>query len=68
MTDSPSISGDAPQTLGRQGRCARVVVLFDGSRTMAAGVTSKLWEISDMLKVFEDWELARISVTKVLTK
>jgi len=23
---------------------------------MAAGVTSKLWEMSDMVKVLEDWE------------
>ena len=23
---------------------------------MAAGVTSKLWEMSDMVKVVEDWE------------
>jgi len=44
------------------------VVQFDGSRAMAAGVTSKLWEMSDMVKVLEDWELARISVTTVLTK
>ncbi len=26
---------------------------------MAAGVTSKLWEIGDMVKVLEDWEVAR---------
>jgi len=26
---------------------------------MAAGVTSKLWEMSDMVKVLEDWELER---------
>jgi IS1 family transposase len=26
---------------------------------MAAGVTSKLWEMSDMVKVLEDWESAR---------
>ena len=26
---------------------------------MAAGVTSKLWEISDMVKVLEDWEAAQ---------
>ena len=25
---------------------------------MAAGVTPKLWEMSDMLKVLEDWEAA----------
>ena len=25
---------------------------------MAAGVTSKLWEMSDMVKVLEDWEAA----------
>lgn len=24
---------------------------------MAAGVTSKLWEMSDMVKVLEDWEV-----------
>jgi len=26
---------------------------------MAAGVTSKLWEMSDMVKVLEDWEMRR---------
>ena len=26
---------------------------------MAAGVTSKLWEMSDMVKVLEDWETAK---------
>ena len=26
---------------------------------MAAGVTSKLWEMSDMVKVLEEWEAAR---------
>jgi hypothetical protein len=25
---------------------------------MAAGVTDKLWELSDMVKVLEDWEAA----------
>jgi hypothetical protein len=25
---------------------------------MAAGVTSKLWEMTDMVKVLEDWEAA----------
>jgi hypothetical protein len=25
---------------------------------MAAGVTPKLWEMSDMVKVLEDWESA----------
>jgi hypothetical protein len=25
---------------------------------MAAGVTSQLWEMSDMVKVLEDWEAA----------
>ena len=25
---------------------------------MAAGVTPKLWEMSDMVKVLEDWEVA----------
>jgi len=44
------------------------VVQFDGSRAMASGVTPKLWEMGDMVKVLEDWELARISVTTVLTK
>jgi hypothetical protein len=29
------------------------------TRAMAAGVTSKLWEMADMMKVFEDWEGAR---------
>ena len=26
---------------------------------MAAGVTSKLWEMSDMVKVLEDWEISK---------
>jgi len=26
---------------------------------MAAGVTAKLWEMSDMVKVLEDWEAAQ---------
>jgi hypothetical protein len=26
------------------------------SSAMAAGVTDKLWEMSDMVKVLEDWE------------
>jgi hypothetical protein len=26
---------------------------------MAAGVTPKLWEMSDMVKVLEDWEVSR---------
>jgi hypothetical protein len=26
---------------------------------MAAGVTTRLWEMSDMVKVVEDWESAR---------
>src|SRR5262249_9536164 len=29
---------------------------------MAAGVTDKLWEIGDLVKVLEDWEAARASV------
>jgi hypothetical protein len=28
---------------------------------MAAGVTSKLWEMSDMVKVLEDWETSQIA-------
>jgi hypothetical protein len=28
----------------------------ENSPAMAAGVTSKLWEMADMLKVLEDWE------------
>ena len=26
--------------------------------SMAAGITDKLWEMSDMVKVLEDWEVA----------
>jgi len=26
---------------------------------MAAGVTAKLWELTDIVKVLEDWEAAR---------
>jgi hypothetical protein len=29
---------------------------------MAAGVTSKLWEMSDMVKVLEEWEAKRDSI------
>ena len=29
------------------------------SPAMAAGVTDKLWEMSDMVKVLEDWEAAK---------
>jgi hypothetical protein len=25
---------------------------------MAAGITSKLWEMADMLKVLEEWEVS----------
>jgi hypothetical protein len=28
---------------------------------MAAGVTKKLWEMSDMVKVLEDWEALQIA-------
>ena len=28
---------------------------------MAAGVTAKLWELSDMVKVLEDWEAAKVA-------
>jgi hypothetical protein len=36
---------------------ARVVVQFEKvTPAMAAGVTPKLWEMSDMVKVLEDWE------------
>jgi hypothetical protein len=27
---------------------------------MAAGVTSMLWEMSDMVKVLEDWEASQV--------
>jgi hypothetical protein len=26
---------------------------------MAAGVTTKLWSLTDMVRVIEDWEIAR---------
>jgi hypothetical protein len=29
---------------------------------MAAGVTKKLWEMSDMVQVLEDWEAAAVRV------
>jgi hypothetical protein len=29
------------------------------SPAMAAGVSSKLWEMSDMVKVLEDWEMGK---------
>jgi hypothetical protein len=28
---------------------------------MAAGVTSKLWEMFDMVKVLEDWEALQVA-------
>ncbi len=28
---------------------------------MAAGVTSKLWAMSDLVKVLEDWEMLKVS-------
>jgi hypothetical protein len=31
---------------------------------MAAGVTDKLWEISDMVKVLEDWETQKIQINR----
>jgi hypothetical protein len=30
---------------------------------MVAGVTDKLWEMSDMVKVLEDWEVAAEGTT-----
>jgi hypothetical protein len=30
---------------------------------MAAGVTSRLWEIGDMVKVLEDWEAPKPTVS-----
>jgi hypothetical protein len=33
------------------------------NRTRAAGVTPKLWEIADMVKVLEDWEAALDDIT-----
>jgi hypothetical protein len=30
---------------------------------MAAGVTPKLWEMADMVKVLEDWEAALDDIT-----
>jgi hypothetical protein len=29
---------------------------------MAAGVTTKLWEIADMVKVLEDWEARQVQL------
>jgi hypothetical protein len=28
---------------------------------MAAGVTSKLWSLTDMVRVIEDWEAERVA-------
>ena len=30
---------------------------------MAAGVTTKLWEIADMVAVLEDWEAQQVRLT-----
>ena len=38
----------------------RVVVRM--TPAMAAGVTPKLWEMADMVKVLEDWENSRETV------
>ena len=35
---------------------ARIHQTLKVTPAMAAGVTSKLWEMSDMVKVLEDWE------------
>jgi len=32
-----------------------------GTPAMAAGVTTKLWELADMVKVLEDWEKTQSS-------
>jgi hypothetical protein len=32
---------------------------------MAAGVTDKLWEMSDLVKVIEDWEVKREATKKL---
>jgi hypothetical protein len=34
-------------------------IIIKVTPAMAASVTSKLWELSDMVKVLEDWELKR---------
>jgi hypothetical protein len=31
------------------------------SPAMAAGVTTELWELADMVKVLEDWEPGRVA-------
>lgn len=28
---------------------------------MASGVTTKLWSLTDMVRVIEDWEVARLA-------
>jgi hypothetical protein len=60
--------------MGRKGAAARNAKLSGQERSaiaksaaqtlkcspaMAAGVTTKLWELSDMVKVLEDWEAKR---------
>ena len=37
---------------------ARILRRFRVTPAMAAGVTGKLWEIGDVVKVLEDWEAA----------
>jgi len=38
----------------------RIHQTLRGTPAMAAGVTTKLWELPDMLKVLDDWEAAQV--------
>jgi hypothetical protein len=39
----------------------RIHQTLKGSPGMAAGVTSKLWEMSDIVKVLQDWEALQVA-------
>ena len=34
------------------------------TNAMAAGITSKLWEMGDMMKVLKDWEATKWNIFK----
>ncbi len=44
---------------------ARIPQTLKVAPAMAAGVTSKLWEMADMVKVLEDWEASRTGARSI---
>lgn len=53
---SPSVAHDGD--LLQHYNFVRIHQTLKVTPAMAAGATSKLWEMSDMVKVLEDWEAA----------